>query len=225
MMSEANEVQYLVLPDAERPYFLARVRWPDVCQAISPVRPSWQDDPGLFDLPYDPSSVPVTPERAAAIAAEWEARLPAEGETDTSELTLMRRMPADWSNLSPAELRAWSIELTNPRTRAALGEERARARRIAASGSRLLRRRSRRGVPGPSPASAELAHDEMVSGAAGAAGAAPTGETVSTLFLGEEPVSVTGADGAGADGHTRDDDVVIDLTDTTEDAPASVEGA
>jgi hypothetical protein len=104
----ADEVQYLVLPDAQNPWLLARVRWPDVFQAISPARPYWQSDPGLFDLPYDPSGVPITAERAEAIAAEWGAVLPGEGESSLGP-SLIRRMPANWSNLTPAEKRAWSI--------------------------------------------------------------------------------------------------------------------
>ena len=56
----ATEVKYLVLSDGMNPYLLARVRWPDVAQAISAERPDWQYDPGLFDLPYDPSSATVT---------------------------------------------------------------------------------------------------------------------------------------------------------------------
>jgi hypothetical protein len=109
-MTRAGEVQYLVVPDPENPYLLARVRWPDVFQAISPVRPDWQDDPGLFDLPYSSSSTAVTLDRAAAIAAEWGGYLPSEEDSETPRLALMRRMPADWSNLSRAERRAWSIE-------------------------------------------------------------------------------------------------------------------
>ena len=109
-MSGRTDVQYLVLPDTTNPYLLARVRWPDVFQAISAGRPYWQDDPGLFDLPYDPNSTEVTLEQATAIAADWDARLPADEKARTSDPSLIRRMPADWSNLAPAELRAWSIE-------------------------------------------------------------------------------------------------------------------
>jgi hypothetical protein len=104
-----RRVSYLVLPNATDPYLLARVRWPDVFQAISPVRPYWQDDPGLFDLPYAPTSTAVTYEEAARIATEWGARLPSEEEDQASGPSLIRRMPSDWTNLSMAEKRAWSI--------------------------------------------------------------------------------------------------------------------
>jgi len=99
-----------VLPNSETPYLLARVRWPDVFEAISPVRPDWQQDPGLFDLPYNSSCTQVTLSRAAAIAAEWGVHLPADDDAGTPRRALMRRMPADWSNLSRAERRAWAIE-------------------------------------------------------------------------------------------------------------------
>jgi hypothetical protein len=90
------------------------------------VRPDWQTDPGLFDLPYDPSSTEVSPEAAAALAAEWGARMPAADERVMGGPELIRRMPADWSNLSPAENRAWSIEPNRARRRAPGGEPRRR---------------------------------------------------------------------------------------------------
>lgn len=105
--SEMADVRYLVLPDTVSPYLLARVRWPDVAQAISAERPYWQHDPGLFDLPYEPSSATVTPAEAASIAASWGARL--SDPTDPVPF-VFRRMPPNWSNLVPAERRAWSLE-------------------------------------------------------------------------------------------------------------------
>ena len=130
-MKGAGEVQYLVLPDSENPYLLARVRWPDVFQAISPVRPDWQDDPGLFDLPYSPSSTAVTLEQATAIAADWGAQLPADDDSGRPRRALMRRMPADWSNLSRAEKRAWSIEFAKPAKPAAAEKDSGRDPEVA----------------------------------------------------------------------------------------------
>jgi hypothetical protein len=105
--TQLAEVQYLVLPDSVNPYLLARVRWPDVAQAISPELPHWQYDPGLFDLPYDPSSATVTFARAASIATSWGADIA----TDPTEPvpTLIRRMPANWSYLSGAERDTWRL--------------------------------------------------------------------------------------------------------------------
>jgi hypothetical protein len=105
-------VKYLVLPNVENAFLLARVRWPDIYQAISPVRADWQDDPGLFDLPYSPGSTHISYEQACEIAAEWGTEIPSE-EADQQQLapTLIRRMPADWTSLSTAERRAWSIEI------------------------------------------------------------------------------------------------------------------
>jgi hypothetical protein len=162
MMAGTREVQYLVLPDLTHPYLLARVRWPDVFQAISPVRPDWQDDIGLFDLPYDPSSTTVTLEQAAAIAAEWGARLPADESDRTSEPALMRRMPADWSNLSRAEKRAFAIEFVKTRKPAAAGEERAHDPVVATSGSRHGRWPWRRRVVAPSLEPSEVVLEEDV---------------------------------------------------------------
>jgi hypothetical protein len=112
-----RRVAYLVLASAGEPFLLARVRWPDVYQAISPVRPDWQDDPGLFDLPYSEASTAVTYDEAGKIAAEWGARLPSEEEDQASGPSLIRRMPSDWSNLSMAEKRAWSIVAGNSKRR------------------------------------------------------------------------------------------------------------
>jgi hypothetical protein len=109
MTVQKREIQYVVLPNADEPFLLARVRWPDIYQAISPVRTDWQDDPGLFDLPYAPTSTAVTLERAAEIAAAWGARIPTEADEPHSGPSLIRRMPSDWSKLTTAERRAWSI--------------------------------------------------------------------------------------------------------------------
>jgi hypothetical protein len=111
-------VAYLVLPNAEAPFLLARVRWPDVYQAISAVRTDWQDDPGLFDLPYAPASVHISYEDAVEIAEGWGARIPSEEADQQSGPSLIRRMPSDWSSLSTAERRAWSIEFEKPARRA-----------------------------------------------------------------------------------------------------------
>ncbi len=109
---ELAEVQYLVLPDSVNPYLLARVRWPDVAQAISPSIPHWQYDPGLFDLPYDPASATVTFARAASIASNWGADI----STDPTEPVpaLIRRMPANWSYLSGAEKDTWRLGDVKP---------------------------------------------------------------------------------------------------------------
>jgi hypothetical protein len=129
MRPGADDVQYFVVPDATHPHLLARVRWPDVFEAISPVRPDWQVDPGLFDLPYDSTSSRVTLEQAAAIAAEWGAELCADGADDAPKTQLMRRMPANWSDLSRAEKRAWSIEFMKP-AKKPNGNERSRRQRL-----------------------------------------------------------------------------------------------
>ncbi len=119
-------VAYLVLPNLESPFLLARVRWPDVYQAISAVRTDWQDDPGLFDLPYASASVHISYEQASAIAEDWGARIPPEDAAQEYGPSLIRRMPSDWANLSTAERRAWSIEIEKP-ARRAMAESSARS--------------------------------------------------------------------------------------------------
>jgi hypothetical protein len=114
------EIKYLVLTDRAAPYLLARVRWPDVAQAITAGNPDWLDDPGLFDLPYEPSAVRVSFAQATSVAAGWGRQLRAEAADGAP--SFMRRMPANWSNLSPAERRAYGLD--------SVGRRRVSARRL-----------------------------------------------------------------------------------------------
>ncbi len=111
------DVQYVVLRDNAGPYLLARVHWPDTAQAISPGCPDWLDDPGLFDLPYEPSAVKVSFTEACAIVADWGSHVPSGIRPPTPRNTFIRRMPADWSNLTPAERRAWCLDRPTTRRR------------------------------------------------------------------------------------------------------------
>jgi len=112
-MPGTSDVRYLVLADRAVPYLLARVRWPDVAQAISGRSPDWLEDPGLFDLPYDPSVIRVSFPQAASVAAGWGRQL--QPEVTGGALSYMRRMPANWSDLSPSERHAWGIEFAGKR--------------------------------------------------------------------------------------------------------------
>ncbi|HVA08078.1 MAG TPA: hypothetical protein VNG12_15180, partial [Acidimicrobiales bacterium] len=162
-MPGESEVQYLVLPNATNPYFLARVRWPDIHQAISSARPEWQDDPGLFDLPYNASSTRVTADQAAAIAADWGAHLPSEDTPHVAEFSLIRRMPADWSNLSPAEKRAWNLEFVRTRRSITVGGDGATSRSTRRySRAWLGRWRRDRAVVSPVDAGSEPEQEELI---------------------------------------------------------------
>ena len=119
-MPGTGEMNYLVLADRAVPYLLARVRWPDVAQAISAASPGWLDDQGLFDLPYDPSAVLVSFPQAASVAAGWGTQLDTEAAEGVP--SYLRRMPANWSDLTPSERRTWGIEF--------VGRGRAPARRV-----------------------------------------------------------------------------------------------
>ena len=126
-MPDNGTVTYLVLADRAVPYLLARVRWPDVAQAISAASPAWLDDPGLFDLPYDPTAVTLSFPQAASVAAGWGQRLSPEPTEDAP--SYLRRMPANWSDLTPSELRTWGIEF--------IGRRRAAARRLGVGRAQL----------------------------------------------------------------------------------------
>jgi hypothetical protein len=158
-MPDAADMTYLVLADRAVPYLLAKVRWPDVAQAITVGNPDWLEDPGLFDLPYEPSAVSVSYPQAASVAAGWGRQLDA-GPADNAP-SFIRRMPANWSDLSPVERRALGIEF--------LGRPRASARRVR-------RLRSRQVKNAVSPAGAQANGDAGVfAGAEQSPGAAAEG--------------------------------------------------
>jgi hypothetical protein len=125
--TKPETIKYFVLGGATNPYLLARVRWPDVGQAITAGCRNWLDDLGLFDLPYDPISAPVSFDQAAAIASEWGTSLPSAETAIECARPLIRRMPADWSRLTPAEKRAWALEFVPTGLRADAIRERAEA--------------------------------------------------------------------------------------------------
>jgi hypothetical protein len=108
-MTQGPALKYIVLSNNEAPFLLARVRFPDIAQAISPSCHDWLEDLGLFDLPYDPAAITVSPARAAEIADDWGAALPAEDVVGEVSRPFIRWMPASWSELTPAERRAWSL--------------------------------------------------------------------------------------------------------------------
>src|ERR1700739_2801922 len=112
-MAIATELTYLVLAARAAPYLLARVRWPDIAQAITVGCPDWLDDPGLFDLPYYPGGVTGSFPQAASVAAAWGRQLRTEAADGVP--SFIRRMPANWSDLSPAERRALGIEFVGKR--------------------------------------------------------------------------------------------------------------
>jgi len=223
-MSGDAEVQYVVLGDVAQPYLLARVRWPDVCQAISAGRPAWQDDPGLFDLPYDPSSAAVTAEQAVTVAGGWGVRLNPDEPVVPSVSALIRRMPADWSNLSPAEKRAWGLEFVHMGRRP-VGHQAAGSAespgRVAASAPRRTRWGWRRRTVTPSPSPLVLHSQELNANHADASSDGFVRSESVELTIGsmlpivilEPPVGVASDDGGGpADGPD-----VIDLRDVTPD--------
>jgi hypothetical protein len=112
-MPNSDELKYYVLAEDAVAYLLARVRWPDVAQAISAASPDWLDDAGLFDLPYDPGVLELSFEQAASVAAGWGRPLHVEPTADAP--AYIRRMPANWSDLTPSERGAWGLEFVGRR--------------------------------------------------------------------------------------------------------------
>lgn len=161
MTAGAGELRYFVLADRAVPYLLARVRWPDVSQAITARSPDWLDDPGLFDLPYDPGAVTVSFPQAACVAAGWGRPLHP-GSADGVP-SYIRRMPANWSDLSPSERRAWGLE--------SLGRGRSsprRVRRLRSSQAKVF------AASASSAASTANGHVAVLAGAGAGRGSAET---------------------------------------------------
>lgn len=156
MTSDTDAVTYLVLADRAAPYLLARVRWPDVAQVITANCPDWLDDPGLFDLPYDPNAVKVSFTQATSVAAGWGRQLRAEA--DVGVPSLVRRMPANWSDLSPAE-------------RDGFGLKSARRRRLSARRLRRLRSSQAKSGGWGSRAAPGNGHSAALAGGPAGAGA------------------------------------------------------
>jgi hypothetical protein len=135
LLTDSREVTHLVLTDGAVPYLLARVRWPDVAQATTVGNRGWLDDPGLFDLPYNKDAVPVSFGQAASVAAGWGMQLTAKPAAGAS--SFIRRMPANWSDLSPAERRALGIEFVAKKRASAREARRLRAYRTKVGASSL----------------------------------------------------------------------------------------
>ena len=119
----------------------------------------------------------------------------------------MRRMPADWSNLSRAEKRAWSIEFATPAKPFVAGDENAEAPEAASPEPGRRRWRRRRGAMAPSLAPPEVVHELPISNVADPM---PNGN-------GHRPA-------AGADLIDLTDRV-IDLTDARDDVVVTAEDA
>jgi hypothetical protein len=198
-MPEPREVQYLVLPDITNPYLLARVRWPDVAQAVTAACPDWLEDPGLFDLPNDPSSATVMFDQAAAIAAAWGVSLLSEERFHSSGPSLIRRMPANWSDLAPAEIRAWSLDFVDMSRRVEASPDTSRTRvRYAFSTSRQRRWRSLLGALTGSPRRPKLEAQARIAELVGsdAGSHIDNGDELAPPPVGEGDVSPNGVNGA-----------------------------
>ena len=70
-----QQVTYVVERDSGVPYFLARLRWPDVSESINPTNPTWTEDPGLRDMLYDSSGEIISEGDAKRLAQSWGATL------------------------------------------------------------------------------------------------------------------------------------------------------
>jgi hypothetical protein len=106
LIRDTREMSYLVLTDRAVPYLLARLRWPDVAQAMTVSSPHWLENPGLFDLHYDSSAVNVSFSQAASVAAGWGTQLRAGAAADGP---VMRRMSSSLHEKSRRNEHAWSI--------------------------------------------------------------------------------------------------------------------
>jgi hypothetical protein len=105
LLRDTREMSYLVLTDRAVPYLLARLRWPDVAQAMTVSSPQWLEDPGLFDLHYDSGAVNLSFSQAASVAAGWGTQLRA----GAAEGPINRRMSSSLLEKSRGNGHAWSV--------------------------------------------------------------------------------------------------------------------
>jgi PilZ domain len=112
LIRDTREMSYLVLTDRAVPYLLARLRWPDVAQAMTVSSPRWLEDPSLFDLHYDCGAVNVSFPQAASVAASWGAQLRPEA---GAEGPIMRRMSPSLLEKSRGNGHAWSLRFVSRR--------------------------------------------------------------------------------------------------------------
>jgi hypothetical protein len=71
---DATVITYAVEEADGKPYLLARLRWPDVAEAISPHQTEWKTNRRLFDMLYSSDGAIVSAEEAGRLAASWGAR-------------------------------------------------------------------------------------------------------------------------------------------------------
>jgi hypothetical protein len=112
LIRDTRVMSYVVLTDRAVPYLLARLRWPDVAQAMTVSSPRWLEDPGLFDLHYDCSAVNVSFAQAASVAAGWGAQLRPGAAAGGP---IMGRMSSSLLEKSRSNGHAWSIEFVGRR--------------------------------------------------------------------------------------------------------------
>lgn len=69
------EITYIVEPSFDNPVLLARLRFPDLSEAISKANTTWKHSPALMDLMHGSDGEVVTEAEARKIAASWGALL------------------------------------------------------------------------------------------------------------------------------------------------------
>jgi hypothetical protein len=113
-VAQPEAVRYLALPDKIRPRALARIRWPDLAQAMTAAHPVWKDDPALFDLLHSHAATPITAAQATKIASSWGASLNHETQAD-STVRLSDKQPRYWKErkLRP-DSTTWGGDGTEP---------------------------------------------------------------------------------------------------------------
>lgn len=69
-------LSYAVERTGRVPYVLARLRWPDLAECISPKYPEWRTHRRMFYMLYDSSGEIVSEEYARKLADQWGAVWP-----------------------------------------------------------------------------------------------------------------------------------------------------
>lgn len=97
-----QSTRYAVERDASgNPYLLARLRWPDIAEAVSPHDRLWTTNWHLFNMLYESTGEWVGEDYARELALSW-------GASFDAVRAVLAKPPKAPNQMTPDELRTWA---------------------------------------------------------------------------------------------------------------------